>query len=153
MRRRTVSLGVLVAVLAWLGLAPQAALVDGPAGAPDGTCQRVSLPVALGAGQPADQTASATYCTPLDWAAGPQEVDVMTPGATYNRAYWNWPVDPARYSYLDKTLAAGRAAFDYDRIGTGASSHPLSTDLTIDSEAHTAGCARRTSSPPPPTRR
>ena len=33
-------------------------------------------------------------------------------------------------------MQAGRAAFDYDRIGTGASSHPLSTELTIDSEAY-----------------
>jgi len=137
MSRKTASaLGVLVAVLASTGIVPQAALADGPAGAADGSCQSVTLAVALGAGQPAGQTVSATYCTPAAWAAGPHEVDVMTPGATYDRAYWKWPVDPARYSYLDKTLAAGRAAFDYDRIGTGASSHPLSTDLTIDSEAY-----------------
>jgi len=102
----------------------------------DGNCQDVTLPVALRPGQPASQTLSGTYCEPLTWQDGPHEVDVLTPGATYDRTYWNWPVDPALYSYEDKTLATGRATFDYDRIGTGASSHPLSTEITISSEAY-----------------
>ena len=61
---------------------------------------------------------------------------MLTPGATYNGAYWDWPVDPALYSYVDKTLAACRATFDYDRIGTGTSSHPLSIGITIGAEAY-----------------
>jgi len=129
-------LGFVTAALIVSGLGWPAAARADLAGPPPGNCQSVSLPVALAAGQAAGQTVSATYCTPSQWAAGPHEVDVMTPGATYNRAYWNWPVDPATYSYLDKTLAAGRAAFDYDRVGTGSSSHPPSTDLTIFSEAY-----------------
>jgi pimeloyl-ACP methyl ester carboxylesterase len=101
-----------------------------------GQCQDVMLPVALAPGQPANQRIWGSYCTPLSWQAGPPEVDVLTPGATYNASYWNWPVDPALYSYVDKTLSAGRATFDYDRIGTGASSHPPSTGITIDAEAY-----------------
>lgn len=101
-----------------------------------GNCRNVQLKVALAVNQPTSQTIAATYCEPNAWSTGPREVDVMTPGATYNSSYWNWPVDPALYSYVDKTLGAGRATFDYDRIGTGASSHPRSTDIAIDNEAY-----------------
>lgn len=102
----------------------------------DATCRSISLRVALADGQPAGQTVSATYCEPLSWAPGPHEADVLTPGATYNRSYWNWPVDPSLYSYVDKTLQAGRATVGYDRVGTGASSRPPSVSLTIISEAY-----------------
>jgi pimeloyl-ACP methyl ester carboxylesterase len=101
-----------------------------------GNSHVVTLSVALAPGQPANQVIWGSYCTPLTWQAGPAEVDVLTPGATYNATYWDWPVDPALYSYVDKTLAAGRASFDYDRVGTGASSHPPSTDITINAEAY-----------------
>jgi pimeloyl-ACP methyl ester carboxylesterase len=37
---------------------------------------------------------------------------------------------------VDKTLAAGRATFDYDRIGTGASGHPSSGLITINTDAY-----------------
>ena len=134
MRRPPAVLAVLVtAGLAWQlsGAVPAMA-----ASSSDGTCRSISLPVALAVGQPARQTISATYCVPVTWASGPHEVDVTTPGATYNRSYWDWPIDPALYAYVDKTLQAGRATFDYDRLGTGASSHPPSTSLTISSEAY-----------------
>jgi pimeloyl-ACP methyl ester carboxylesterase len=101
-----------------------------------GNCRNVQVPVALNPGAPANQTVSATYCQPVKWAAGTHEVDVLTPGATYNRAYWDWPQNPSLYSYVDKTLQAGRATFDYDRIGTGGSSHPPSTEITVNGEAY-----------------
>lgn len=102
----------------------------------DGTCQNVILPVALAQGAPARQSVAGTLCQPLTWAPGPHTVDALSSGATYNRSYWDWPQDPSLYSYVDKTLLAGRATFAYDRLGTGASSHPLSTDLTIPSDAY-----------------
>jgi pimeloyl-ACP methyl ester carboxylesterase len=101
-----------------------------------GSCQSIRLPVALAAGRPASQVISATYCQPLVWAGGPHEVDVTTPGATYGSAYWDWPQDPSLYSYVDKTLQAGRATFDYDRVGTGKSTHPPADQITITSEAY-----------------
>lgn len=130
------AMGLLAAMA--LSAAPDtasAAAATQPATADFGFCRDVELPVALTNSGQASQTVSGTYCCPTTWAAGPHEVDVLTPGATYNRIYWNWPVDPALYSYVDKTLAAGRATFDYDRLGTGESSHPLSLLLTISSEA------------------
>jgi pimeloyl-ACP methyl ester carboxylesterase len=108
----------------------------GAASAAYGSCQSVRLPVALSPGQPASQVISATYCQPVTWASGPPVVDVMTPGATYNSAYWDWPVDSSLYSYVDKTLQAGRATFDYDRVGTGKSSRPPAGQVTVSNEAY-----------------
>lgn len=101
-----------------------------------GSCQPVSLPVSLSAGLPADQKLSGTLCTPLDWAEGAHQIDVMVSGGSYNRTYWDWPVKPAIYSYVDKTLRAGRATLAYDRIGYGASSHPVSALVTVDANAY-----------------
>lgn len=106
------------------------------ASAANGSCRSVRLPVALASGQSASQAISATYCQPLTWAPGPHEVDLMTPGATYNSAYWDWPQDPSLYSYVDKTLQAGRATFDYDRVGTGKSSYPAGAAISIKGEAY-----------------
>jgi pimeloyl-ACP methyl ester carboxylesterase len=101
-----------------------------------GSCQSVVLQVALAQGQTATQSLAGTLCQPLAWGSGSHAIDVLSSGATYNRTYWDWPQDPALYSYVDKTLQAGRATFAYDRLGTGASSHPLSTLLTIPSDAY-----------------
>jgi pimeloyl-ACP methyl ester carboxylesterase len=101
-----------------------------------GNCQNIQLTVALAPGRPASQRVAGTYCAPVAWAVGAREVDVLTPGATYNSSYWDWPQDPALYSYVDKTLQAGRATFDYNRLGTGASSHPPSTSIDIGTEAY-----------------
>jgi pimeloyl-ACP methyl ester carboxylesterase len=125
--------GVLCTQLAAGGLLPDDYAVADVVG---GNCQTIPLPVALAPGQPASQTVAGTYCQPAVWAPGVHEVDVLTPGATYNSSYWNWPQDPALYSYVDKTLAAGRATFDYDRIGTGASSHPPGAEIVIGTEAY-----------------
>ena len=103
---------------------------------PNGSCTHVLLPVSLGVGQPATQTIAGTLCTPLVWAPGSHAIDILSPGGTYNSLYWNWPQDPQLYSYVDKTLQAGRATFDYDRLGTGQSSHPLSTSFTLPTEAY-----------------
>ncbi len=132
---RLLPLTLLLSAVAGLAVRPVAASAGTPAES-HGFCENVDLPVALRPYQGLTQTVSGTYCEPGTWASGPRQVDVLTPGATYNRLYWNWPVDPGLYSYVDKTLAAGRATFDYDRIGTGASSHPLSTLITIGTDAY-----------------
>jgi pimeloyl-ACP methyl ester carboxylesterase len=100
-----------------------------------GSCTVANLSVALAEGQATNQTASGELCTPNTWASGTHDVDVTTPGATYNQNYYDWPA-PATYSYVEKTLQAGRAVFNYDRIGTGDSSHPFGTTLSIQSDAY-----------------
>ncbi len=121
-----------------LGATAAALLPAAPAAAisANGTCQAVVLPVALSAGSAASESVAGTLCLPVNWHAGIQAVDVLSSGATYNQSYWDWPQSPSLYSYVEKTLAADRATFAYDRLGTGASSHPLSSDLTMTSDAY-----------------
>ena len=69
----------------------------------------------------------ATYCRPWRGAAA---VDVMTHGATYTGSYWAWPQHSPIYSYVDKTLRAGRATLTYDRVNSGPS-----TAITMESDA------------------
>lgn len=123
------SAALLAAVAA--GIAPAAADYDKP-----GACQEVSIPVAVTEGGPADDTVAATLCTPHEWANDARQADVLVAGATYNREYWDSSFDPETYSYVDDTLAAGRATFNFDRLGTGASSRPASGELTVSSDAY-----------------
>src|SRR5512140_226897 len=83
-----------------------------PAAAGTATCQQLSLPVALAPGSSPGFHVAARFCQPPGWGAGiPGDVDVLVPGATYNGSYWDWPQDRPRYSYVLRTLAAGRATF------------------------------------------
>ncbi|NUR25802.1 MAG: alpha/beta hydrolase [Catenulispora sp.] len=97
------------------------------------SCTDVRLPVSLSPGLPATETIDGALCLP---AAGTPQIDVLVHGAAYNRTYWDWPVEPATYSYVRRTLSAGRATFAYDRLGAGSSSHPLSGLLTPQSDAY-----------------
>jgi pimeloyl-ACP methyl ester carboxylesterase len=101
-----------------------------------GFCIPHTVPVALAPGQPFNKKVYGTYCQPFHWAQGQHQLDVLVHGTTYNSSYWNWSQDPALYSYVNKTLAAGRATFAYDRIGSGQSSIPASTEVTMESSAY-----------------
>jgi pimeloyl-ACP methyl ester carboxylesterase len=113
-----------------------------------GWCLTSTVPVAPAPDQPRSWKVLATYCQPFKWAHGSHEVDVLTHGATYTGAYWDWTQNPSLYSYVGKTLADGRATLDYDRIGdggaavgynpgpNGASTRPLSTEITMATDAY-----------------
>jgi pimeloyl-ACP methyl ester carboxylesterase len=101
-----------------------------------GTCVNLRLSVGLTSGQPTDSILAGTLCTPSAWAGGPRTVDVLVHGAMYNRRYWDWPVQPEQYSYVRRDLAAGRAAFFYDRFGAGASSLVFGPDLTFAADTY-----------------
>lgn len=101
-----------------------------------GTCQTENLPIALSPGQPVNLTLAGTYCTPNQWASGAHDVDVLMHGATYNQTYWDWPQNPDLYSYVDKTLQAGRATFAIDALGAGQSSKPSGLTVTVDDQAY-----------------
>lgn len=108
----------------------------GPAAKPMGRCQEVSIAVSLREGAAATERVAASWCTPRAWAPGERRADILVAGATYNRTYWDWPQDPARYSYVDMTLRAGRATLSFDRLGTGASSKPVGLLLDVDDDAY-----------------
>jgi pimeloyl-ACP methyl ester carboxylesterase len=98
-----------------------------------GVCLSAKLPVAAAPEQPKDWRVQVTLCQPFRVT---HEVDVLTHGATYTGSYWDWPQNPSLYSYVGKTLADGRATLTYDRIGNGNSTRPLSTDITMASDAY-----------------
>jgi pimeloyl-ACP methyl ester carboxylesterase len=101
-----------------------------------GTCEQLNIPVALSAGQPANQNIVGTLCRP-NVPTNSETVDILAPGGTYTTSYWDFPYNYPDYSYVDRTLQAGRATFNFDRIGTGASSKPLSTLVTFDADVYT----------------
>ena len=98
-------------------------------------CQGVTVPVGLGPGLPTDLSLSGSLCVPP--GPRPGVVQLTVPGFTYDHAYFDFPYQPDRYSYTRAAVAAGYAVFDLDRIGTGGSSHPLSTAITFGTDAYT----------------
>lgn len=61
-------------------------------------------------------------------------VQVLVPGNTYNRSYWQVDVNPATYSYVRRANRAGYATLAVDRLGTGASLHPPSSAMTLSND-------------------
>jgi pimeloyl-ACP methyl ester carboxylesterase len=98
-------------------------------------CQEMTVRVALRPDGPRDQTVAGTFCKPR-WHKT-KTVDVLVHGSTYNRSYWDFPIDNPAYSYVQQNMRSksGRATFNYDQLGNGKSSRPVSTDVTMDAEA------------------
>ncbi|MDN3358988.1 alpha/beta hydrolase [Actinomadura sp. DC4] len=65
----------------------------------------------------------------------PATVQLLIPGGGYNSTYWDFPYRKRVYSYVRAATAAGYATFDVDRVGSGRSTHPPYTDMTIAGEA------------------
>lgn len=138
-RKGTVAVAAAIAVLAVVvgvvgafglkHLKPPAA--SQPLAAPVRSCETWRLAVALADGQPQDQIVEATYCKP---SIPTQEVDVFTSGASYTHTYWDW--QQAQLSIVDRVLTKGRSALIYDRIGSGASTKPHSSKVTLDTDAY-----------------
>lgn len=74
-----------------------------------------------------------TLCLPASGRAS--TVMVLVPGATYNHTYWDFPYEPQVYNFRQAMNDAGYATFVVDRLGTGLSSRPLSTQLTATIQA------------------
>lgn len=93
-------------------------------------CQAYTVPVALEEGQPLRYTIYGTLCNP---ATGPSHtVQLLLAGGTYGSIYWDFPqIDGVAYSYVQAANAAGYSTFNMDRIGTGASSHPDLSVVTV----------------------
>ncbi len=101
-----------------------------------GTCKSFNVPVALATGQSRQYTIYGQLCNPAGGAS--KAVQLLVPGATYGHVYWDFPYQPRTYSYVRALNAAGYSTFNIDRIGTGQSSHPdLSVvTVTMDIEAY-----------------
>lgn len=98
-------------------------------------CDEITFPVALAADQPVSYRIVGTLCT--DPQASAQTLQLLLHGATYDRAYWDFPFQPDRYSYVRYAHAAGFATLAIDRIGTGASDKPPAEQVTTTANAFT----------------
>src|SRR5882724_11978344 len=68
-------------------------------------------------------------CLPTDGSA-PTAVQLLLHGITYSTLYWDWPIEPEKYSYVEYMTGHGYATLNVDRIGIGRSSHPASSTIT-----------------------
>jgi pimeloyl-ACP methyl ester carboxylesterase len=100
-----------------------------PAAAFRATCHEVDVPVTV-AGRTA--TMHGTLCLPHHRT---NTVVVLVPGSTYNHVYWDFPLQPQRYSFRRGLNQHGLATFVVDRLGTGLSSRPPSTEVTAQAQA------------------
>lgn len=97
------------------------------------TCQDVSYPVRVGLTPliTSQETMAARLCVP----SGATTVQVLIPGGTYDRSYWDVGFDPATHSFTRAQNKAGIATLALDRLGTGKSSKPLSAIVTASTQA------------------
>lgn len=128
--------GVVAGVL--LSLAAATPALAGQEGSPGRECRDVQVPVALAEGQPADEHIYGKLCTPS--GRSPDTIQLLVHGGVYTGIYWEFP-DPSggtdRYNYAAAANKAGFATLAIDRIGSGRSSHPLSTTITLESNVFT----------------
>jgi pimeloyl-ACP methyl ester carboxylesterase len=98
-------------------------------------CRESRLAVALAEGQPANYEIFGQLCYKPH---NKNIVHVLLSGATAGRLYWDFPLSPQKYSYVQKITQAGYATFNFDRIGIGQSDHPPADQVTIQSNAFVA---------------
>jgi pimeloyl-ACP methyl ester carboxylesterase len=112
------------------------ATLQAPAFGGVGPCKAINVNnIALGDGQPAQYSIYGELCDPIHGRS--QTVQLLIPGATYSHVYWDWPYEnPDLYAAVQFFTNVGYSTFDIDRIGIGNSSHPLSSDVNVASNAY-----------------
>src|SRR5262249_35109147 len=74
------------------------------------TCQQSQLAVALEAGQPTTYQVTGQLCYKPN---NKNVVHLLVSGATYGSVYWDFPLQPQRYSYVRALTNAGYATFNF----------------------------------------
>jgi pimeloyl-ACP methyl ester carboxylesterase len=97
------------------------------------SCQNVSYTVRIGLTPLVTslETMAGRLCVP----GGATTVQVLIPGGTYDRTYWDVGFEPSTHSFTRAQNNAGFATLALDRLGTGLSSKPLSTFVTASTQA------------------
>jgi Alpha/beta hydrolase family len=133
-RRRAGATALTAATLAAGILTASAAGVAQAGEYPAGWCREVSLPVALAPGAATTDTVAGRLCLPRHLRS--DALQILVPGIPFDRVYWDFPGDGGRYSYVAAAQRAGIATLDLDRLGTGRSSRPAASVITVDAQAH-----------------
>jgi len=77
---------------------------------------------------------NAQLCVPLSEnqaASKNSTVQFLTHGIGFDKSYWDFPLDPANYSYVQAINKAGYTTFAIDRLGLGQSSKPDDPILAV----------------------
>jgi len=124
--------------LAW-ALAVSLALTSTAYGAEEVTCQRADLLVALAPRQPAEYAIAGELCATRQELRQGTMVQLLIHGGTYSHDYWDFgTIGGVSYSYARAMAASGLPTFAFDEIGSGGSSHPPSSLVTVDAAAYVA---------------
>src|SRR5262245_14706000 len=98
---------------------PQTAQAEGPDPS-SSYCEALSTPVKLQPSDTTTYTVKGRICrSQLSSRVPPFAVEVLVPGSTYDRNYWNTSYTPGMYSYVHEALRHNYASFRFDRLGTG----------------------------------
>ena len=62
------------------------------------------------------------------------ELHILVHGAGTDHRYWDWPIEPERYSYVNWAAAHGIPTLNIDRIGCGHSSRPPGLEVTVGAQ-------------------
>jgi pimeloyl-ACP methyl ester carboxylesterase len=132
MHRRRYRAAVKRIGIALVGLAalPQCWSTAAAVAAPG--CASERLPVTIETMPGKTLTVAGTLCG-TD-AKSKRIVLITSHGATYNHLYWDWPQKPDVYSLVTH-LPASVSVLNIDLLGSGDSSHPPSTSLTLAAQA------------------
>jgi len=96
-------------------------------------CSDMTFPVTLSPGDATVYNVFGVLCS--HGSLHNKTIQIALHGATYGHLYWDWPYQPALYSYVRYATEAGYAVLNIDRIGIGRSGHPPADAVTIDSNA------------------
>lgn len=128
-KRGLLAVFLTVAVLLWSAIFVVPAVGE-ESGTQATVCRNVSVPTTVG-GQ--DGAVAGTLCSP----PGATAVQLLVPGWTYNRGYFDAQYKPEMYSYARAANKAGYATLAIDRLGSGASLHPSSASMTFEADIRT----------------
>jgi pimeloyl-ACP methyl ester carboxylesterase len=127
--RRSPTLQVFLAITTACVALPSAARAG------DTSCSEVSFMVSLDPDTPPSYRIAGTVCRPLGQPV--RGLQILVHGNSYNRSYWDFPFETGHYSYVRRALAAGFATLAIDRLGSGASDHPIGELVTTHASAFT----------------
>ncbi len=115
------------------GLSPRIASAASANSLP--TCRSItSIPVTLSPTDPTTYQVAGQLCATGNLRG--KTMQLLVHGFTYDHRYWDWPDSP-QYSYARTAAAAGYVTLAIDRLGDGASSHPVDGNtLTPASEGY-----------------
>ncbi len=100
-------------------------------------CTEQSIDVSLASDQPLTENIVGDLCDQRATQYFGDNLVIFVHGATANRNYWDLPYNNSQYSVVRQALNWGFSVYNMDSIGSGHSSKPDGTLVTVDAAAYT----------------